>query len=89
MDDIKAATDKAGQCPASSFTSSAVVQCAAAKPASPRGGSIGSYSGNSSIPEKEGDLPLSVWKDTLVIEDPEYILEYGLDVEDFVGPYLQ
>ena len=51
--------------------------------------SIGAYSGNSTIPEKEGDLPLSVWKDTLVIEDPEYILEYGLDVEDFVGPYLQ
>ena len=50
---------------------------------------IGAYSGNSAIPEKEGDLPLSVWKDVLVVEDPEYILEYGLDVEDFVGPYLQ
>ncbi len=54
----------------------------------PWSGSIGSYSGNSSIPEKEGDLPLSVYKDTLVVEDPEYILDH-MDVEDFVKMYLQ
>ena len=50
--------------------------------------SIGAYSGNSAIPEKEGDLPLSVWKDTLVVEDPEYILD-NFEVEDFVRQYLQ
>ena len=54
----------------------------------PWGGSIGSYSGNSTIPEKEGDLPLSVYKNTLVVEDPEYILDH-MDVEDFVKLYLQ
>ena len=51
--------------------------------------SIGAYSGNSAIPEKEGDLSLNVWKDTLVIEDPEFIAENALDVEDFVNLYLQ
>ena len=54
----------------------------------PWGKSIGAYSGNSAIPEKEGDLPLSVWKDTLVVEDPEYILD-NFEVEDFVRQYLQ
>ena len=54
----------------------------------PWGGSIGSYSGNSTIPEKEGDLPLSVYKNTLVVEDPNYILDH-MDVEDFVKLYLQ
>ena len=54
----------------------------------PWGGSIGSYSGNSTIPEKEGDLPLSVYKDTLVVEDPLFILDH-MDVEDFVKMYLQ
>ncbi len=54
----------------------------------PWGKSIGAYSGNSAIPEKEGDLPLSVWKDTLVEEDPEYILD-NFEVEDFVRQYLQ
>ncbi len=54
----------------------------------PWSGSIGSYSGNSTIPEKEGDLPLSVYKDTLVVEDPLFILDH-MDVEDFVKMYLQ
>ena len=35
--------------------------------------SIGAYSSNPEIPEKDGDLGLAVWKDTLVMEDPEYI----------------
>lgn len=54
----------------------------------PWGKSIGSYSGNASIPEKEGDLPLSTWKQTLVVEDPEFILD-NFEVEDFIRQYLQ
>ena len=50
--------------------------------------SIGAYSGNASIPEKEGDLPLSTWKETLVVEDPEFILD-NFEVEDFIRQYLQ
>ena len=54
----------------------------------PWGKSIGAYSGNSAIPEKEGDLPLSVWKDTLVVEDSEYSLD-NFDAAHFVRQYLQ
>ena len=54
----------------------------------PWGKSIGAYASNTSIPEKEGDLPLSVWKDTLVMEDPVYISENRNDVEDFVQDHL-
>ena len=50
--------------------------------------SIGAYSGNAAIPEKEGDLPLSTWKETLVVEDPEFILD-NFEVEDFIRQYLQ
>ena len=50
--------------------------------------SIGAYSSNVEIPEKEGDLGLSIWKDTLVMEDPEYILD-SIEVEDFILQHLQ
>ena len=50
--------------------------------------SIGAYSSNIGIPEKEGDLGLAVWKDTLVMEDPEYILD-SIEVEDFILQHLQ
>ena len=55
----------------------------------PWGKSIGAYSGNSEIAPLEGDLPLADWKASLVLEDPEYILENYGDVYDFVTMYLQ
>lgn len=50
----------------------------------PWGKSIGAYSGNGSLPAKEGDLPLSTWKDCLVMEDPDFILSNYEDVSSFV-----
>jgi len=55
----------------------------------PWGKSIGAYSGNSEIAPLEGDLPLADWKASLVMEDPEYILEKYEDVYYFVNMYLQ
>lgn len=55
----------------------------------PWGKSIGAYSGNTAIPAKEGDLALDVWKQTLVTEDPDYILDHTSEVYDFVIKYLQ
>ncbi len=54
----------------------------------PWGSSIGAYSPNPSIAINEGDLGLDVWKDNLVIEDPEYILD-SFEVEDFIKKYCQ
>ena len=54
----------------------------------PWGKSIGAYSPNPAIAPKEGDLGLDVWKSTLVIEDPEYILN-SFEVEDFVKKFCQ
>lgn len=55
----------------------------------PWGKSIGAYSGNASIAPLEGDLPLADWKASLVMEDPEYILDNYIDVNDFVTLYMQ
>ena len=55
----------------------------------PWGKSIGAYSSNTVIPAKEGDLGIDVWKQTLVMEDPEFILDNGDDVRTFVTKYLQ
>lgn len=55
----------------------------------PWGKSIGAYSGNTSIPPKDGDLGLDVWKNTLVTEDPDYILDHTSEVYEFVIKYLQ
>ena len=55
----------------------------------PWGKSIGAYSGNSEIQPLDGDLPLADWKASLVMEDPEYILENYEDVYTFVNMYLQ
>lgn len=55
----------------------------------PWGKSIGAYSGNATIPPKDGDLSLDVWKQTLVTEDPDYILDHTAEVYDFVIKYLQ
>ena len=55
----------------------------------PWGKSIGAYSSNSEIMPLEGDLSLDVWKQTLVMEDPEYILENYEDVYSFVNMFLQ
>jgi len=55
----------------------------------PWGKSIGAYSPNGEIAPLEGDLALDVWKNTLVMEDPEYILDNYEDVYSFVNMYLQ
>ena len=55
----------------------------------PWGKSIGAYSTNTQIPANEGDLGIDVWKQTLVMEDPDYILENYEDVYSFVLKYLQ
>ena len=55
----------------------------------PWGKSIGAYSGNADIAPLEGDLPLENWKASLVMEDPEYILDNYEDVYSFVTMYLQ
>ena len=55
----------------------------------PWGKSIGAYSTNTEIAPLEGDLPLDSWKSSLVMEDPEYILDNYEDVYSFVTMYLQ
>ena len=55
----------------------------------PWGKSIGAYSSSTAIAPKEGDLGLDVWKETLVVEDPTYILDHYTEVADFVIKYLQ
>ncbi len=55
----------------------------------PWGKSIGAYSTNTEIAPLEGDLPLDAWKSSLVMEDPEYILDNYEDVYSFVTMYLQ
>lgn len=55
----------------------------------PWGKNIGAYSSSTAIPTKEGDLGIQVWKDTLVMEDPEYILDNFEDVSTFAIKYIQ
>lgn len=55
----------------------------------PWGKSVGAYSTNTQIAPNEGDLGIEVWKDTLVMEDPEFILNNYEDVYSFVLKYLQ
>ena len=55
----------------------------------PWGKNIGAYSPNASIPVNEGDLTIDVWKDALVMEDAEYILDNFEDVNSFVLKYIQ
>lgn len=55
----------------------------------PWGKSIGAYSTNTEIAPLEGDLPLADWKASLVMEDPEFILDHYEDVYAFVNMYLQ
>ncbi len=55
----------------------------------PWGKSIGAYSSSTAIAPKEGDLGIEVWKDTLVMEDPEYILDNFEEVNTFVLKYIQ
>ena len=55
----------------------------------PWGKSIGAYSGNATVAPIDGDLPLDAWKASLVMEDPEYILDNYEDVYSFVTMYLQ
>ena len=54
----------------------------------PWGKSIGAYSPDPAITVNEGDLTVDVWKQTLVMEDAEYILE-NFEVEDFVLQHCQ
>ena len=55
----------------------------------PWGKSIGAYSPSTAIAPNDGDLGIEVWKDTLVMEDPEFILDNFEDVNSFVLKYLQ
>ncbi|MDO4547697.1 MAG: ABC transporter substrate-binding protein [Clostridia bacterium] len=55
----------------------------------PWGSSIGAYSSNTLIPANEGDLGIDVWKGSLVMEDPDHILDNYEDVYSFVIKYLQ
>lgn len=55
----------------------------------PWGKSIGAYSSNTELAPLEGDLGLDVWKASLVMEDPEYILENYEDVYSFVTLHIQ
>ncbi len=55
----------------------------------PWGKSIGAYSPSTAIAPNAGDLGIEVWKDTLVMEDPEYILDNFDDVSTFVLKYIQ
>ena len=54
----------------------------------PWGKSIGAYSPNPAITVNDGDLTIDVWKNTLVMEDAEYILE-SFEVEDFILLHCQ
>jgi iron(III) transport system substrate-binding protein len=55
----------------------------------PWGKSVGAYSSNEAIKPLEGDLGLDIWRETLVLEDPEFILDSGDEVRTFVSKYLQ
>lgn len=55
----------------------------------PWGKNIGAYSPNAAIAVNEGDLGIDVWKNTLVMEDAEYILDHFEDVNSFVLKYIQ
>ncbi len=55
----------------------------------PWGKSIGAYSPNGEVAVNEGDLDVATWKDCLVIEDPEWIIDNFEAVNDFVIKYLQ
>lgn len=48
-------------------------------------GRQGDYSANTSLAVADGDQELSVWKDILIVEDPEYAAEHRADVEDFIN----
>lgn len=54
----------------------------------PWGKSIGAYSPNAAISVNEGDLTIDVWKNTLVMEDADYILT-NFEVEDFILQHCQ
>lgn len=55
----------------------------------PWGKSIGAYSPSTALVPNEGDLDIAAWKDTLVMEDPEYILMNYDEVSTFVSKCLQ
>lgn len=55
----------------------------------PWGKSIGAYSSSTAIAPNEGDLGIEIWKDTLVMEDPEYILDNFDEVNTFVIKCIQ
>ncbi|MBR2527971.1 MAG: substrate-binding domain-containing protein [Blautia sp.] len=54
----------------------------------PWGKSIGAYSPNPDFEVNEGDLTIDVWKENLVMEDAEYILD-SFEVEDFILQHCQ
>ena len=55
----------------------------------PWGKNIGAYSSCTSIPSKEGDLDIGTWKEVLVMEDAEYILDNFDEVNTFALKHIQ
>jgi len=49
---------------------------------------IGSYSGNPSLKQAQGDKPLTEWQKVMIGEDPQYIFEHRADVEEFVSKFM-
>jgi iron(III) transport system substrate-binding protein len=55
----------------------------------PWGKSVGAYSSNAALTPLEGDLGIDIWKNTLVSEDPAYILTAYEEVSTFVTKYVK
>ena len=55
----------------------------------PWGKSIGAYSTNPALPPLEGDLGIDIWRNTLVAEEPGWILDSYEDVSTFVTKYVK
>lgn len=55
----------------------------------PWGSNIGAYSSSTAVTPHEGDLGVATWKETLVVEEANYILDSYTEVSDFVIKYLQ
>lgn len=55
----------------------------------PWGKSLGAYSSNAALPPLEGDLGIDIWKNTLVSEDPAFILNAYEEVSTFVTKYVK
>lgn len=53
----------------------------------PWAGSEGTYSSNPNIRPHPGDMPFEVWEKLLIGEDPEFLFNHRIDVEEFWNEY--